>query len=55
MSFITEKNETQAKYFEIREQAKRQFLDRLKSFGRGFWAYLEETGETNTKPFEGWQ
>jgi len=55
MSVTTENVETKEEYTQIKEAAKRRFLDRLKAFGRGFWAYTEETGETDTKPFDGWQ
>ncbi|NNE80644.1 MAG: hypothetical protein HKN18_10280 [Silicimonas sp.] len=54
MSFITENNETKTDYAEIKEQAKRRFVERLREFGRGFWVCTEEIGETDTKSFDGW-
>lgn len=35
------------------ETAKDGILSALKKASRSFWAYTEETGEADTKPFEG--
>ncbi|MEP0942154.1 MAG: hypothetical protein ABJH63_08880 [Rhizobiaceae bacterium] len=55
MSFINESHQTETSYTEIKEQKTHQFFDRLRKLGHKFWAYTEETDETNIKPFEGWQ
>ena len=36
-----------------REDAKATLLSALSRVRRSFWSYTEETGETDTKPFEG--
>ena len=53
MSFITENSPTEQNYTEIKETAARQVTNKLKELVRGFWAYTEQTGETDTKPFDG--
>lgn len=53
MSFITENSPTEQNYTEIKEKTARRVADKLKEFARGFWAYTEQTGETDTKPFDG--
>ncbi|NKB51141.1 MAG: hypothetical protein GKR97_02780 [Rhizobiaceae bacterium] len=35
------------------KKATTAFLDALSKLNRSFWAYTEETGESNTKPFDG--
>ena len=41
-------------YAALKDQAKHSFVEALKEFGKGFWAFAEETGETSTKSFDGW-
>ena len=53
MSFITENSSVEQNYPEIKETPARQVTNKLKEFVRGFWAYTEKTGETDTKPFDG--
>lgn len=53
MSIITENSSVEQNYPEIKEKAARQVTDKLKELVRGFWAYTEQTGETDTKPFDG--
>lgn len=55
MPFINESSQVDRNYTEIKELAIKRYLDSLRDIGRGFWAYTEDTGETKTKPFEGWQ
>jgi hypothetical protein len=55
MPFITESSQVETNYTEIKELATRRFLEKLRELGRDCWAYTEETGETNIKPFAGWQ
>lgn len=55
MSFIADERDTRADRSEIKELTRRPFKDRLREFRRAFWIYTEENGESDTKPFEGWQ
>ena len=53
MSIITENSPVEQNYTEIKEKAERRVANKLKEFVRGFWAYTEQTGKTDTKPFDG--
>ena len=53
MSFITDIPQTGSDHEIAKEKASKLFLERLTKLSRSFWQYTEETGETNTKPYEG--
>ena len=53
MSTITSNQNTDQNFTQEKEQATKHFLAQLKEFWVAFWAYTEETGESDTSSFDG--
>lgn len=51
-NIIANPNET-TEYTEKKDAAKATLIEALKKAGAAFWAYTEETGETDTSSFKG--
>ena len=54
MTVITEIPNKDSEISQKTKDVRQSVFERFSKLGRGFWKYTEKTGETNTKPYEGW-
>ena len=53
MSYASSETQNTTEYADAKEKATQTFLEQLKSNWQAFWDYTEETGQSDTKPFDG--